>query len=260
MSKLMLSDRAKNLIIIAETVAVIFFIGNSFFPRNTSQNSTPTQAQPEKQISTGTGDEQEFPTLYFPEEYFVSKRNIGVGAYSTLREDDGYRSYPSPKITLPDHMYSLTPKDLPSIKTDKQIHTELPEADFMGSRKAESIMKYGEIARRYAGEGGNGTSIYDIQYADLDKDGVNEQILSVDEMGANVIGQKNIVIKGDQIIFSTGDTTFSTLIPDKKGNGFFLQWDDNFKGRDGYVTTRFISENNTFKSVYEQQVRYIRIK
>ncbi len=259
MNKFVFIDKFKNLLIVFETLIILFLVIGGL---TDSSKISPNQkvSIDNKREDVAIDDLIIFPALDFPEDYFVSKKNIGAGAYSTLHDDEGYRSYPSTQISLREGMYSLVLTDLPPIKTDKEIHTELPDADFMGSSKAESIKKYGEIARRYAGEGGNGTSIYDIQYADLDMDGVKEQIVAVSEMGANVIGQQNIIIKDGKEIFSTSETSFSVLRPAPNGNGFYLEWDDNFKKRDGYVVTRFISENGTFKPIYEQKIRYIRIK
>ncbi|MCG3146217.1 MAG: hypothetical protein HONDAALG_04094 [Gammaproteobacteria bacterium] len=260
MSRLVIMDKLKNIVLLFETVLLVFLLINKS-SSSTNKNSAPVNIPTEKTAQKSTGDELEFPPLNLPVEYFdKSALNIGAGAYSTLHDNDQfYRSYPSEKISLSNSNYSVTPKDLPLIKTDKQIHTENPEADFMGEAKQQSIKKYGDLARRYVGDPAEGWLVDDVVYSDLDQDGVKEQIVSLSKMGANVIGGKTIVIKNNKEIFSTSETTFSTLKPAEYGNGFYLVWDDNFKQRDGYVITRFIVENNTFKPVYEQKVRYIRV-
>lgn len=260
MSRLALTDKLKNFVLLFETILIVFLVINKSLS-SSNKNSVPASNPTEKTVQKPTGDELEFPPLNLPAEYFEkSTLNIGAGAYSTLHDNDQfYQSYPSEKISLSNSNYSVTPKDLPPIKTDKQIHTENPESDFMGEAKQQSIKKYGDLARRYVGDPAEGWIVDDVMYIDLDQDGVKEQIVSLSKMGANVIGGKTIVIKNNKEIFSTSETTFSTLKPAVNGNGFYLVWDDNFKQRDGYVVTRFIAENNTFKPVYEQKVRYIRV-
>lgn len=260
MSKFQFSHVFKNLIIILEASIILILLLNK--PQNSRINSKVSDLDKSKTtIKNSSGDESEYPILNLPVDYFdKSALNIGAGTYSTLHDNDQfYRSYPSEKISLSNSNYSVTPKDLPLIKSDKQIHTENPETDFMGEAKQQSIKKYGDLARRYVGDPAEGWLVDDVVYTDLDQDGVKEQIVSLSKMGANVIGGKTIVIKNNKEIFSTSETTFSTLKPAENGNGFYLVWDDNFKQRDGYVITRFIVENNTFKPVYEQKVRYIRV-
>jgi hypothetical protein len=205
-------------------------------------------------------DEKEFPPLNLPSKYFDSTGSgSGVGAYSVIRNDQSYRSYPTTTITLASNLYSIKTEPLPQIKTDAQIHGENPENDFMGDEKTKNIQKYGDVARRFVGTAKSGIVINSLEDIDLDQDGKTEKLVSLVEYGANIIGQRNVVVKGNNIIFSTTSDSFSWIIPDKTGNGFCLQWADNFKSRDGYMVTRFIVENGSFKPVYEQKIRYIRL-
>lgn len=261
MSKLKVDNKVKNSLLIIETLVLVLLVSYYLVQKNEVKNNDLTQ------ISTSEisppNDEKDFPPLNLPIEYFLTSErpSIGAGAYSIINDEDmAYRSYPSTKITLSNDRYSVIPIDLPPIKSDSKIHTADPSVDFMGSYKTEDVNKYGDIARRYIGEPGSGWLIQDIQYTDVDGDGEKEQILSLYEMGANIIGGRDIVIKDNKEIFSTAGDTFSSLKPAEDGNGFFLSWDDNFKMRDGYVTTRFIFEDGTFKPIYEQKVRYIRIQ
>jgi hypothetical protein len=218
-----------------------------------------------KQTDVSTSTEEKFPPLKMPLEYFDAKKlSIGSGivnniAYNVAIDAEGYRSYPTTTISLSPDMYSTTPSDLPPIQSDEEIHGKDPELDVMGSFKTKTVQKYGDLGRRFVGSAGDGTDIYSVNFADVDKDGKNETIVSISTTGANVIGQWDVIIKGGKIIFSTGSDTFSTLIPAKNGNGFFMKWDDNFKKRDGYTTTRFIYDGEKFVPIYEQQTRYIRV-
>lgn len=257
MKSFLLSNKSKNVIILIETALLIFFVSTRIL---NAKNLNKVSSVP-MQIEKGAlNDELEFPPLSLPVNYFEpDETSIGSGTYSVIRGEQAYRSYPSTNITLKTNLYSLTPSSLPPIKSDKEIRGNDPAMDIIGDAKQISVNKYGDLARRFVGSIGEAWDIYDVQYADVDMDGKKETILSINLLGANFIGQNNVIIKGDQIIFSTDQTTFSILIPVKDGNGFFLEWDDNFKRRDGYVTTRFVVENGTFRPVYEQKIRYIRV-
>ena len=218
-----------------------------------------------KQVEVSPSLEEKFPPLKMPLEYFDAK-NLSMGsgivkdiAYNVAIDAESYRSYPTTTISLSPDKFSSTPSALPPIKTDSEIHTANPEEDFFGAGKQEDVKKYGDLGRRFVGVAGEAWLIDDVENIDLDMDGKKETLISLYLMGANVIGGRDLVIKGDKIIFSTGSDTFSTLTPAKNGNGFFMNWDDNFKKRDGYTTTRFIFDGEKFVPIYEQQTRYIRV-
>lgn len=245
--------------LLIETLVLLFFVVN-MFSRSANISPIPALIPSEQHAQTVIGDEKEFPPLNLPAEYFEpSEVSIGAGMYNVIPGEHAYRSYPSTVISLDTRLYSTIPTALPPIKSDKEIHTSDPDTDFMGNAKEQSIKKYGDLARRYAGNPTEGSYIYDVAYADLDKDGNKEQIVNWTEMGANVLGGKTIVIKNNKEIFSTNQSTFSILRPATDSNGFYLEWDDNHKMRDGCVVTRFVFENNEFKPIYEQKIRYIRV-
>lgn len=210
-----------------------------------------------------TFGEEIFPPLNMPAEYFDTDKisggadQLGDTRYRVLYDADGYRSYPTTKISF--FGYSNTPEPLPPIKTDKEIHTANPEDDFMGSSKQKSIDQYGDLARRFVGKAGDGWLMHIDNVIDLDNDGKKETMITLTEMGANVIGAKSIIIKDEKIIFSTEAESFSGITPAKNGNGFYITWDDNYKQRDGHSITRFIHNGEKFVPVYEQQIRYVRI-
>lgn len=252
------------LVIVLESIIIVFLSYGWY--KSSHIRGVNLSNQVPSTVSKVNSDLNEFPPLNLPLDYFDTKETgsigagIGGGDYSIYRDVDSYRSYPSTTISLSSNLYSNIPSPLPPIKTDAEIHGDNPELDFYGNAKKFDIQKYGDLARRFVGVVGEGWSIDSINYADIDKDDNKETLVSLSETGANIIGQRDVIIKGDQVIFSTDQTTFSTLTPANNGNGFFLQWDDNFKKRDGYVTTRFIFDGNKFMPVYEQKTRYIRVK
>lgn len=201
-----------------------------------------------------------YPVFDLPLEYFDTESvSIGAGSYSTLYEIPAYQSYPSTEITIPERYYSVEIQDLPVIKSDEEIYGFNPEEDFFGTSIEDSINKYGDLARRFVGEPGGGLFVSSVEWADVTGDGDKEQIVSLIQMGANILGESNVIIKNNQIIFSTELDSFSQLMPAQNGNGFFLQWSDNYKYRDGFMMTRFVYDGEKFVSVYEQQTRYVRI-
>ncbi len=245
-------------------IILILFIAIGLFGYKIGRKNSTMLAIP-KQEEDHFSPEERFPPLYMPLEYFdANDVSIGAGllgkSYNVIfNSEEGYRSYPTTTISLNPDLYSSIPTPLPPIKSDDQISSNDPLLDFMGAAKRSTVKQYGDLGRRFVGEAKIGWNIYDVKDVDVDKDGEKETLVSLDLTGANIIGQRNVLIKGDKIIFSTDEETFSTLTPAKNGNGFFLQWDDNFKNRDGHMTTRFIYDGKSFVPVYEQQTRYIRI-
>lgn len=213
---------------------------------------------------TSDDDEDKFPPLNMPLEYFDAKeRNpprYTQKDYDLILDTPSYRSYPTTTISLKPEMYSSTATAPPPIKSDSEIHTSNPDLDFRGGAKQNNIAKYGDLARRFVGEAGELDVIDDVRYADVDNDGSKETLLSLSITGANILDQWDVVVKGSKVIFSTQQGSFSTLTPAKNGNGFFLQWIDDPWSRDGHTTTRFIFDDERFIPVYEQQTKYVRIK
>jgi len=68
------------------------------------------------------------------------------------------------------------------------------------------------------------------------------------------------VDKDGKVIFDASGIDYTRIVPAKDGNGFFLEWNDNYKMLDGYMRTRFIYDGKKFVPVYEQQIRYVRIR
>lgn len=261
MAKNRLESKTKDILLLIETFALLLLTGYYLFQRNELKNNNSFKTSTTNSEVSHQSDENDFPPLDFPVEYFeASQTGLGAGTYGIIENSQAYQSYPTTNITLKPEAYSVKTEPLPKIKTDEEIHQKESAEDLMGEAKDESIRKYGDLARRFVGSAGESWIIDSIKYSDIDSDGAKETIISLSLIGANITGHREVVVKGENVIFSTEQNTFSLLIPSKNGNGFFLQWDDNFKKRDGYTSTRFIFDNNTFKPVFEQKVRYIRIQ
>lgn len=252
----------KSVIFVILLIAV-GLVGFELGKRNNEVKSDIPQVVDIKNNDGPPKTEERFPALKMPAEYFDTKQIAGGAnmlsgvSYSVLNENEGYRSYPSPAISL--EGYQNIPEPLPPIKSDDEIHTPNPEDDFMGSNKQANIDKYGDLARRFVGKAGEGWLIDDIITIDLENDGKKEKLISMTKMGANIIGSRNLIIKDNKVIFSTDPDTFSNIVIANNEKGFFLQWDDNFKQRDGYMVTRFVYDGEKYIPVYEQQIRYVRI-
>lgn len=245
------------LLIVFLVVVTPIAVGIVSFEIGKRQNNTAAWSIPLIQKDNQSID---FPPLNMPVEYLdVKEVSFSPNGYDVIPDINSYHSYPTTNISIDPSMYSQISVELPPIKTDAEIHEKDPIIDFWGSYKDKSIKKYGDLARRFVGVAGDGTDIYKVVYADIDKDGKNETIVSICETGANVLAQWDVIIKGDKIIFSSNGGSFSTIIPAKNGNGFFLEWSEG-KRYDGYTTTRFIYSSEKFIPVYEQTTEYIRVK
>jgi hypothetical protein len=240
-------------------VIIILFVFYGWYKSSQNEIVDISCQETNQDIKVQFKDLLEFPPLDIPLVYFDEKDESMSNntSYHIFKNEEAYHSYPTTTITLE---YSNIPKPLPPIKTDNEIHGVDSNSDWMGYTKSENIKKYGELARRFVGIAGDGLIINSVKHIDLNNDNETETLVSLSLMGANVGGTQDILIKGDIIIFSTSLGSFSSLIPAKNGNGFTINWYDNFKGLNGYVTTRFVFDGEKYIPIYEQKTRYIRIK
>ena len=255
----------KNILMLFQTIIIITLLYQTI---QSKKEITSIPAQPESpalEDNQDNNDLTKFPILDLPAAYFDNSEKLNIGAnaaqYSSILNEQYYRSYPYTDVQINPDMYSNDIGELPPVKTDDQIFAEDSMYDFGGSSKRKSIDKFGDMARRFAGEPGSGVYVYTIEEFDVNADGGNEKIISLLELGANIIGGWNVIVNDqDEIIFSSHKHSFSTINAAESGDGFYLEWDDNFKGRDGNIKTRFIFEEGKFVPVYEQQIRFIRVK
>lgn len=239
-------------------VVVVIFVSYGWYKSSQSKNIVTSGQETNQAIKLHNDDLLEFPPLDLPLYFFDEKdESMSTSPYHIFKNEEAYQSYPTTAITLD---YSNVTKSLPPIKTDSEIHEVDPNFDWMGYTKSENVKWYGDLARRFVGEAGDGLVIHSVKNINVDNDDEKETLVSLSLMGANVGGTQDILIKGDKIVFQTSLGSFSSLIPAKNGNGFTIKWYDNFKGLDGYVTTRFIFDGEKYIPIYEQKTRYIRIK
>lgn len=194
----------------------------------------PIQTNQKSGSFYGYNNETQFPILDVPQKYLATDSgHISMGAgmgYNTVWDDSiAYQSYPTTTILLNPGTYSTSPT------TFKPLGPQ-PEAP------SDRIELYSE------------------KQFDVDKDGKQERFLYFNLMGANVGESWVEIIKDNKVIFDASGNDYTKIIPAKDGNGFFLEWNDNYKMSDGYMRTRFVYDGKKFIPVYEQQIRYVRIK
>jgi len=186
---------------------------------------------------TSQNNELQFPTFDLPMEYFDGK-TVSEGtdsSFTVILDVTPFQSYPTKNITLSPELYSTDPTSF--IEPDRVNKTT-----------------------------GSVTKLYDVKKADIDGDGSKETINSYSLTSVNkegkrlIVAEWSLVIKDNMVIFDASGGDFLKLIPAKNGNGFFIKWNYDYQGDDGYTTTRFIFNGTKFAPVYEQQVKYVRIK
>lgn len=214
------------------------------------------------------------PTLDLPLRYFTNE-SVAWGSVNPARNTDdkntwefasvdggdAYQSAPTTTITLSSEDYSQKRERLPSIKTLKKIISEAPDYE---SVYRDQLRDYGNIATRFLPT----DSISGLRKFDVDNDGKDETILSLCGVGGNHCPHYIIVVRGQNIIFSSYAGLYNKdLAKTDTANGFYLHWtstegnwDDGACCTLGYKKTRFVYEDNKFIPVYEQEVKYFKVK
>lgn len=213
------------------------------------------------------------PELNLPLKYFSDNEIVfGSGISDKKNEldyavlENGYQSFPTTNITVPSKDYSNEVKDLPLVKPYKEIFKVgsdgKVEWDWLYK---DQIKEYGDLAYRFIPEG---YTIVGLEKFDVDGDGKNETIISLCGTGGNHCPHQIIVVKANKIIF-TADVGLTGLDITKNdsGNGFYMhwvpsegeEWDTGLCCPPGYMKTRFVYENGSFKPLYEQKVLYFKV-
>ncbi len=122
----------------------------------------------------------------------------------------------------------------------------------------ENYSKYGERIGGYFS-----SSNQDIRYGkkfDVNGDGIEETIIATSNCDGNGGPFFGYIIKDNKIILSfplqRGD-----ILPAENGNGLVVKHDifgDTYACPDGYTLYKIAYENNMFKPIWEQEVRYIK--
>jgi hypothetical protein len=187
-----------------------------------------------------------------------------LSGWKTAVFNTGYRSFPTTTIALKG--YKLDIKSVPPLPSDGQLQESMQQS-IIQLYYDENYKKFGELVRRYAGEGYLVTNIVE---ADVTGDGVVEQIVSL-HAGGNHAPFAYEIVSGAQIIFSMkligeGPLLLRSLVPADAGNGFTLSWqtwshhDGGLCCPIGHTATRFTYSNGEFIPVYEQEELYFEVK
>lgn len=214
----------------------------------------------------------EMPVLKLALSYFSTDK-ITWGSVNTSRDsndpttwkeaavDDGYRSFPSTEITLSPEDYEQSNESLPPIKKIDCLNTD--DGKILCS---EQVKEYGDLVSRFWDDG---YYITGYKKFDVDGDGKSEEIISLCGIGGNHCPHEIQIVKNGRVIFvvSSGLTGLG-IEKTSTGNGFYVHWVP-FKGDkwntalccpSGYMSTRFVFEDQKFKPIYEQENLYFKVE
>lgn len=212
--------------------------------------------------------------LTLPLKYFLDKDIAwGEGTSDNKNEwdsamvDTGHKTSPSTTITLSKDDYSIEIKDLPQVRTNKEIFKDSDgdgKIDWDWLYK-DQIKEYGDLATRFIYEG---YTVVGLEKFDVDSDGNKESIIFLCGTGGNHCPHKIIIVKNNKIVFTLDSgLTGLDLVKDDTGNGFFVhwvpsegdEWDAGLCCPPGYMSTRFVYEKGKFIPIYEQKVMYTKV-
>ena len=247
-------------------ILVVFMLSSDY--RNSTVPITSTVTTPDN-----------FPSLLLPLKYFP-KNNIVGGSVDTskkytdaafengdvtytnasLDSKDNAQTYPTTTISFSD--YSTTIKSLPPVQTLSDILKQDGSNGQFTDLYKQNITQYGDLATRYLASGnfiGNETSF------SVTGDGTKATIVTLCAVGSadGFCGEAQI-IKDGKVIFDA-QSDYVGILPSDTGNGFYVKSENDGLEPSradtlGYVKTRFVYENGTFRPIYEQNVYYLNVK
>lgn len=171
-----------------------------------------------------------------------------------FNQEGAYQSYPTTAVTLPTYTTKQTP-----LSTPKSVE-EATSGEFLNDAKKENYQTYGTLALSFLPDDFIATKVD----ADVDMDGINEQILGIGLLGGNHPPRYSLVVKGTTILFRV-DNGQPDIIPHPTKNGFTVIWhtDKQYeKGMccpTGEMRTRFIWKDGKFVPAWEQEIRYLQV-
>jgi len=168
----------------------------------------------------------------------------------------------------PKHEQKFAKKPVSTLKINTDIielklvkREDLKKNDYFDYEKYgvdRNYSKYGDLIGGYFSNCWQ-VIVYDKKF-DVDGDGIKEIIIATTGLGANGGPFDGYVIKNNKIILSfplqRGD-----ILPAEDGNGLVVKHDifgETYACPDGYTLYRIVYENNMFKPIWEQEVRYIK--
>ena len=251
--------------------SAIFFSGFKFGNfRNNTDNQNPTIISESQHI----GQKLVTPTINMPLSYF-SKDNFRGGSVGTSSKYDdeytwdtayvdvGYQTFPTITLRLKSTDYSIETKELPSTRSREEI---LSLSDIFKDSFTDQLNKYGNWAQRFLPE----QTIQNIKKFDIDGDGTEETVIALCH-GGNHCPDSAMVVKDNKIIFSsTNAVSMPDIIPAETKNGFYFTWTPQSTTDDiwdeglccslGHIKTRFVFGSGKLVPVYEEEVRYLKVK
>jgi len=189
------------------------------------------------------------PNYFAGSEIWSGSRGDDKWSSATIRE--GYRSEPTTKISLSTGNYNQEITNFPEIKANKDIY--IMENNIGEDLFTEQISKYGDIARKFLPE----NIITSVENFDVDKDGIDEKIISICGLWGNGCPHRILVVKNNQIVFSTNGLS---VLKTESNNGFTIVWQKEYKDPYGEMRTRFVFDDGKFIPIYEQEVKYFYTK
>lgn len=262
----------RNKLFLLIVIIIITVIGINAYRSNTLVNNSVEK-------TTFKETDSEYPWLNISNKYFSeSDFQWSSSEQSAYRNTAVYQSYPRLKTKISEYENksdSLIYKSMDDIKNefrDKQIeidnNQDIPEGDKTnlfdfwrnGIRVKNSYTEYGKLATNYFPE----KYIQNLDMYDVDDDGSKEMIATLNYTSSADSGSTSAdIIKNGKIIFSINESQ-SSIVQAETNNGFYVEWripDDQSSHccETGFIRTRFVYENNTFKPLYEQEVRYIKV-
>lgn len=246
--------------VISLLVVIIFFCGYLFVARNNSKLVLCTQSN--TVVSSITNNDS-LKIEYFDDAIGVWGSGLPKGETQWKGVDSKYaqRSAPS-AITHPLNLITESIKLLPvkrdKIKYDSEFYSGEQEEEYYKSYIDDMYAKYDESFGGYFAS--KGEVITTSKYHDVDRDGFKEQIVETVTIGGNHPPHFGYIIKNGVVILSMLLNS-GGIDSTKDGNGFYVQ--DKMYGDNGlccpvgYRLYRVIYEDNSFRPVWEQEVKYI---
>lgn len=249
-------------------VALSFMLG-----RYSASKEELLQSNNSSSLEEVVVDNAIFPDLSFNISYF-SKSDVRSGSAEHYKEyPDGdirqysrvylenktvYQSYPTKEIKLTDYDNSNRQLEAkPFNEVLDELKNDCGDLTSKITLAENNYSQYGVWTTHFLPT----YEIYKIENFDVDGDDVEETIIHKNINCRATGGSFNAdIIKNGEIIFSTTGHN-SAIVPADTNNGFYVEQSDAVGCcAAGYLRTRFVFENDKFIPIYEQDVKYLKVK
>lgn len=214
-----------------------------------------------------------FPEIFLDLLYF-NNDDVRSGSAEHYKEyDDGdirqhsrvylenktvYQSYPTKEITLTDYDNSTRQLETkPFNEALDELKNDCGDLISKVSLAEQNYRQYGSWTTHFLPT----YEVYKVENFDVDGDDAEETIIHKNINCRATGGSFNAdIIKNGEIIFSTTGHN-SAIIPADTSNGFYVEQSDTVGCcATGFLRTRFVFENGEFIPIYEQEVKYLKVK